>query len=125
MEDTIYDRLGSANLKLLIDNFYDFVFEDERINHLFVNTPKEVIKQKQFMFLTQFLGGPDIYSQSYGHPKMRARHLPHKITENSALSWLQCMKKAVDTLPISTELKTELFNCFPQVAIHMINTQDS
>lgn len=122
--ETLYDRLGAENLKEMLDSFYDLVFEDERINFMFANTPKEVIKEKQFLFLTQFLGGPDLYSQQYGHPKMRARHLPHSITESKAIAWLQCMNTAVYRLPISDELKKELFSCFPKVAFHMVNTAE-
>lgn len=124
MEETasLYERLGAQNLQLLVDHFYDLVFADERINGLFSKTPKEEIKQKQLLFLTQFLGGPGLYSEQYGHPKMRARHLPHAITESKAIAWLQCMNQAVYKLPIDEALKKELFSCFPQVAFHMVNT---
>lgn len=126
MEETssLYDRLGAQNLQLLIDHFYDLVFADERINALFSKTPKEEIKQKQYQFLTQFLGGPTLYSDQYGHPKMRARHIPHAITESKAIAWLQCMNQAVYKLPIDEPLKKELFSRFPQVAFHMVNTPE-
>lgn len=83
----------------------------------------EVVKQKQFYFLTQFFGGPLRYVEQYGHPMMRAKHLPHKIDRKAALAWLDCMSKAIETLPISSEFKDEIFNRFPPVAAHMINTE--
>ena len=118
--DTLYDKIGSKNLQILIDKFYDLVFSSEKIAPLFKNE-KEEIKGKQIMFLTQFLGGPQLYTEKHGHPKMRARHLPHTITEDAKSEWLKCMKLAIDTLEISDELKIALFDCFPAVAQHMVN----
>ncbi|MEN9440332.1 MAG: hypothetical protein RLZ33_408 [Bacteroidota bacterium] len=120
--DTLYNRIGSDNLKQLIDAFYDFVFANEKIGPLFQND-KEEIKEKQFLFLTQFLGGPGVYSERFGHPKMRARHIPHKITLEAKEEWLKCMRMAIDTLDqLDDALKVELYMCFPQVAQHMVNS---
>ncbi len=121
MEDVaLYYRLGESNLTLLIDRFYDMVFEDEVIGRLFT-IDKDEIKRKQFLFLTQFLGGPALYTQEFGHPKLRARHMPHPITEDAAVAWLKCMHEAICSLPIEEVLKEELFNRFPQTAFFMVN----
>jgi hemoglobin len=120
MENSLYDRLGEENLQLLVNRFYDLVFADERISHLF-KTDKEVIKEKQRLFLTQFLGGPPLYSQRYGHPQLRARHLPHPIGEEDAVAWLSCMSSAVTSLPINDQLKDELFRRFIPTAMFMVN----
>jgi hemoglobin len=122
-EQTLYSRLGSANLQLLVDRFYDLVFSDERIGSLF-KTDKKLIKEKQFLFLTQFLGGPPLYSQRYGHPQLRARHLPHPIADEDAVAWLRCMSEAITTLSIPGELKDELFKRFIPTAMFMVNQQD-
>lgn len=122
MQTTLFELLGEENLKLLVDRFYDLVFENEQIKHLF-KTDKEEIKEKQRLFLTQFLGGPPLYSERYGHPQMRARHMPHTITDDSAVAWLSCMSAALRSLPISEELKDELFKRFVPTAMFMVNTQ--
>jgi hemoglobin len=122
MESTLFDRLGADNLKLLVDRFYDLVFAHEQISHLF-KTDKAVIKEKQRLFLTQFLGGPPLYSDQYGHPKLRARHLPHIITETDATAWLSCMSQAITSLPIEEDLKDELFRGFIRTAMFMVNTE--
>ena len=119
--EALYYRLGEANLQALVDRFYDLVFENEQISHLFKNDKNE-IKEKQRLFLTQFLGGPTLYSDQYGHPKMRARHMPHPITEVDAIAWLSCMSLAIGSLPISEALKNELFSRFPQTALFMVNS---
>jgi hemoglobin len=119
-EENLYDKIGAENLQLLVDNFYNLVFSDPLLQPLF-QTDKELIKKKQYMFLTQFLGGPDIYSQEYGHPRLRARHMPHTITEEHAIAWLKCMDEAVQNLPIEDSLKKELFDRFPRTAFFMVN----
>lgn len=119
---SLYERIGGdATLRLLTDQFYDQVFEHPLISHLFKND-KDEIKEKQRLFLTQFLGGPQLYSEQYGHPRMRARHMPHTITEEGAVAWLTCMDRAVAALPISAALKEELFNRFPNTAFFMVNS---
>ena len=123
MEETLYDRLGEEHLKLLVYHFYELVFEDEQIKHLFKNNKSEIM-EKQTLFLTQFLGGPSLYTEKLGHPRMRARHLPHRITQSDAVAWLKCMSAAIDKLPITTALKDELFERFPQTALFMVNTEE-
>jgi len=122
MENTsLYSRLGETNLTLLVSNFYELVFKDEKISHLFKNDKKE-IEEKQLLFLTQFLGGPQVYSKVHGHPQMRSRHLAHAITEEDAIAWLKCMSEAIGKLPIEETLKDELFERFPQTALFMVNS---
>jgi hemoglobin len=119
--NTLYYILGEQNLKLLVTEFYDRVFSSEKIGPLFQNE-KEEIKQRQFLFLTQFLGGPQLYTEKFGHPKMRMRHLPHRIDEGAKEEWLKCMQEAIETLHVHPELKKALYNCFPPVAQHMVNS---
>jgi hemoglobin len=124
MEVTLFDRLGERNLRLLVDRFYDLVFANEQISPLF-KTDKNEIKEKQRLFLTQFLGGPPLYSERFGHPQLRARHLPHPITEHHAQAWLQCMSSTLASLPVEESLKDELFKRFVPTAMFMVNTEGS
>ena len=121
MENTIYQKLGEENLQQLVHKFYELVLENPVLSPLFT-TDMEMVKQKQTAFLTQFLGGPPKYNQTFGRPMMRARHLPHKITEAAAVEWLSCMNEAIRTLDIEDDFKSTLFNCFPRLAAHMVNT---
>jgi hemoglobin len=122
MNETLFSRLGEANLNTLVDRFYDLVFTNDQISHLF-KTDKEIIKQKQKLFLTQFLGGPPLYSQIHGHPRLRARHLPHPIGHDDAVAWLSCMSQAITSLEISETLKDQLFKQFIQTAMFMVNQE--
>jgi len=119
---TLYELLGDERLQRLLRTFYDKVFTSEIIGPLFNQTEKEVILDKQYCFLTQFLGGPPRYNEKYGTPKMRLRHMPHAITPAGRDEWLRLMKESIDTLDWDPSLKTALYNCFPQVANHMVHT---
>jgi hemoglobin len=91
MEQTLYELLGKENLKMLVDEFYELVKQNVILKDMFKNDFEE-IKQKQVLFLTQFLGGSAIYSEKHGHPMMRKKHLPHAITQQAKEAWLDCMK---------------------------------
>jgi hemoglobin len=119
---TLFERIGEENIRLLVDRFYDLVFQNEKISHLF-KTDKNVIKEKQRLFLTQFLGGPSLYSDQYGHPKLRARHMPHVIKEEHAVVWLSCMSEVITSLPIDQATKDEFFQRLVPPAMFMVNTE--
>jgi len=120
MSQSFYEILKDEGIAQLVEAFYSNVMEDERISGLFT-TDLDLVKEKQRLFLTQFFGGPALYIQKFGHPRMRMRHMPHKIDEPAAIAWLQNMKKAIDTLDITDDQKVALFNAFPRLAGHMVN----
>lgn len=123
MEPSLFDRLGEDRILVLVGRFYDLVFDHPQISHLF-KSDKELIKEKQRLFLTQFLGGPPLYSQRYGHPQLRARHMPHPIGQEDAVAWLSCMAKAIATLDADEALKDELFKRFVPTAMFMVNQEE-
>lgn len=117
---TLYSKIGPENLKAIIDGFYDLVFANEKIGHLF-KTNQALVREKQYQFLTQFLGGPQLYSANYGHPKMRMRHLPHRIDSDSRDEWLNLMRESIYEVLEDKRLAEELYNCFPKLVNHMVN----
>jgi len=117
---TLYSELGSHKLNELVNNFYDIIFHESTIAHLFQNE-KDLIREKQYLFLTQFFGGPPLYSEKFGHPKLKMRHLPHSIGVDEKDEWLRCMKMAINQLNLDEQLALQLYNCFPKVAEHMRN----
>ena len=121
MEKTIYQKLGAENLQLLVDNFYDLVQDNDLLSPLFKGD-FDSIRKKQFMFLSQFLGGPQLYTIAFGHPRMRMRHMPHKVKIEAKDEWLKCMKQCINQLDIDDNFKDVLYNCFPKVAEHMVNS---
>ncbi|MEK0397531.1 globin, partial [Lactobacillus delbrueckii] len=78
--------IGGEKLGRLVDAFYKRVAKHPDLIPIFPDYLTEVAtNQKQF--LTQFLGGPPLYTEEHGHPMLRARHLPHEITPKRAKAW--------------------------------------
>jgi hemoglobin len=77
------------------------------------------------MFLSQFLGGPALYSQEFGSPAMRARHMPHEVTPKRARAWLRCMKEAFHEIGLDQNpAGLAFYDRLTQVAGIMVNSPD-
>ncbi|MCC5922554.1 MAG: hypothetical protein JJT77_02115 [Crocinitomicaceae bacterium] len=118
---TWYAVLGENKIQQLVDAFYERVYADPILQPIFANSPIASVKDKQFRFLCQFLGGPTYYNEKYGHPRMRMRHLAHPIDQNARDAWLNCMRNAIQTLGLSATKAEALYQSFPRVADHMVN----
>ncbi len=119
---TLYSEIGAEKIEELVNAFYPKVYADPNLIPIFTGDIGEIM-MKQRLFLTQFTGGPPLYSNKYGHPRMRARHLPHEITPLRAESWLRCMKEAFEEIGLDQTLAGEAFyERLTQVAGIMINT---
>lgn len=121
--ESMIDRIGAEGLKEIVERFYGKVFANQEIGHLFKNDQQEIMI-KQYAFLTQFLGGPPLYNERFGQPKMRMRHMPHKITPRAKEVWLTLMREAIFESSIDHDIKEPLYQCFPKLADHMVNSQD-
>ena len=123
-EQSPYEWIGGAEkVSQLVDAFYKRVQQHPDLKPIF---PEDIIpvRDKQYLFLTQFFGGPHLYSEQYGHPMMRARHLPHEITPTRAEAWLSCMNEAMDEVEITGPIREFLCTRLRQTAQHMVNTPD-
>lgn len=121
-EQSLYDRIGGAEtIRRLVEAFYPKVQADPLIGPLF---PEDItpVMEKQFMFLSQFFGGPRLYSEKYGHPMMRARHLPFPITVERAVAWLDCMRSALQDIGLPKELRDEVLERLKGPAYHFVNS---
>lgn len=118
---TLYKRMGGeATLQKLVSSFYNKVGQHPELAPIFPDD-LTLTAEKQFKFLSQFFGGPDLYSQEYGHPMLRARHMPFEITPSRAKAWLSCMHEALQELDLEPAVKEEMFTRFTYTAHHMIN----
>ena len=115
---------GQETIDKLVDAFYPRVYKDPNLAPLFTGDMDE-IKRKQRMFLPQFLGGPALYSQEFGPPAMRHRHMPFEVTPKRAQSWLRCMKEAFQEIGLWDEPAGQAFyDRLTQVAGIMVNSPD-
>lgn len=120
---TPYDAIGAEKLSLLVDEFYRRVGRHPELTPIFPDDLTDVAR-KQKQFLTQYLGGPSLYTDEHGHPMMRARHLPHEVTPKRAKAWLRCMSEAMDEVGVANPLREHFFSKLALTAKHMINTPD-
>ena len=121
---TPYDTIGAETLNHLIHAFYRRVGKHPNLAPIFPDDLTETAR-KQEQFMTQFLGGPPLYTEEHGHPMLRARHMPFEITQTRAKEWLQCMEEAMDEVGLSGSIRDFYFSRLVQTAEHMINTDEN
>ncbi|MGY2892576.1 globin domain-containing protein [Deinococcus sp. UYEF24] len=129
LRGTLYDRIGPEALRALLERFYAHVAETPELAEIFPGSRDSSLwattLEKQFAFLSGFLGGPPLYHQRYGNPMLRARHLPFAVTPSRARAWLACMQAALHTTPeIDHDTAAEMYMALSRVAQHMVNTPE-
>lgn len=121
---TPYQRLGGdAAVRTLVDRFYDLMelepdYTDLRRAH---GSDLTDARDKLYWFLSGWLGGPDLYIQRFGHPRLRARHLPFAIGIRERDQWLACMNQAMLESGVDEGLRVRLLESFFQTADWMRN----
>lgn len=123
---THYERLGGeAVVRNLVDRFYDLMDSVPEYYGIRKLHPQDLSgsRQKLFMFLSGWLGGPQLYVEAYGHPMLRARHLPFPIGIAERDQWLGSMQQAMQDVGIEERLQKELFQAFAKTADHMRNKE--
>ena len=121
---TPYDAIGGdARMRELTDRFYDRMDEDPAYRTIRDLHPPDLeeSRQKLYEFLSGWLGGPQLYMQRRGHPRLRMRHGPFPIGEAERDQWLACMRDAMDAMGIDGELRAFLEQRFTHVADFMRN----
>ena len=123
-EQTPYDLIGGeSGVRDLVDRFYDYMDTDPSattVRGLHASSLRGS-REKLFLFLSGWLGGPDLYVQKYGHPMLRRRHLPFSIGSEERDQWMYCMRKALAAMPIADSLRAQLEQAFMATADHMRN----
>ncbi len=93
----IYRVMGEDNVFRMMLDFYKEL-ENSEIRHLFPSDMEEASRKSAAFFVT-LLGGPPLYLEKYGSPRMRARHLPFEIDEPARQIWLRCFDKVLEDAP--------------------------
>ena len=118
---SIYSLIGGEYaVRQIVESFYPKVQQHPLLGPLF---PQDIrgVMEKQILFLTQFFGGHSLYTEQYGHPMMRARHMPFPITPERADAWLSCMRSALSELNLQEELEAVIMDRLTGTAHHFIN----
>ena len=124
---TPYELLGGdAGIRHLVDRFYDLMDSETsaatvRALHA---TNLKASREKLYMFLTGWTGGPQLYVETHGHPRLRQRHFPFSIGSRERDEWLMCMDRALDEHPMPDQLREQLRERFHALANHMRNREE-
>lgn len=119
-----YDLIGGeAGLRQLVERFYDLMATQPETWELRKLHPQDLqsSRDKLFMFLSGWLGGPPLYEIAYGHPRLRARHLSFPVDSSMRDQWLMCMNQAIDEQITDLTLNRALKMAFARTADHMRN----
>ena len=129
-KNTFFELLGGEatgieNIRNLVETFYDIMDSDLKVVTLRSMHQPELTeaREKLFMFLTGWTGGPQLYIERYGHPMLRKRHLPFAIDESARDQWMYCMIKAMHQLNYEDELMKKLASQLYGVADFMRNKE--
>jgi len=125
-EGSLYEMIGGEEgLRSLVDRFYDLLDtspEAARIRSFHGKSLKQS-REKLFMFLSGWSGGPQLYVEKFGHPRLRMRHMPFSIGTVERDQWLWCMIKALDESRMDSSVKEFLKVRFAETADFMRNAE--
>lgn len=114
---------GEARVRELVDRFYDLMDLEAEFAGIRALHPESMdgSRDKLFWFLCGWLGGPDHYISRFGHPRLRARHLPCAIASSERDQWLRCMAWAMEDIGLDEPLRERLLGSFFETADWMRN----
>lgn len=126
-EHSPYQRLGGEQaVRKLVDRFYDLMDTLPEAETIRAMHPDDLSgsRDKLFKFLSGWLGGPQLYIQEFGHPRLRARHLPFSIGSAERDAWMLCMTQALSEMELEPLLLHHLTQSFYKTADHMRNRDE-
>jgi hemoglobin len=126
VQQSFYAAVGGADtFHAIVSRFYALVAEDEILRPLYPEDDMDGAEDRLRMFLEQYWGGPRTYSERRGHPRLRMRHIPFRITPIERDAWLRCMHAAiaeVDSETLDDQRRRELLDYLQMAADALVNT---
>lgn len=124
----MYEKIGGFEvIDHLVDDFYGIMSTDPVAQDCLATHSGRDIREsaeKLKFFLSGWTGGPQLYLEKYGHPRLRMRHFPFTIGAKEADQWLYCMRKALSRSPIEPGIQEQLMQSFEQVTEMLKGTRD-
>jgi len=122
---SFYDQVGGhQTFAKLVHEFYLGVAEDPELRALYPEEDLGPAEERLRLFLEQYWGGPTTYSEQRGHPRLRMRHHPFKVTAAQRDRWLKHMLAAVDTLGLAPADDLVLRDYLDRAAHSLVNSLD-
>ena len=123
---TTYERIGGdAAGGKLCDRFYELMASVPQFAELRAMHPEDLSgsRDKLYMFLSGWFGGPDLFVEKFGHPRLRARHMPFAIGVKERDQWVACMVLAMEDVGIEESIRSKLLENFFNTADFMRNKE--
>jgi len=99
---TPYEEIGGDDVvRSLVETFYDLIEDESPMLRQMLPRDTSTSRQKLYEFLSGWLGGPQLYTERRGHPRLRLRHMPFDIGTPEADEWMRCMRKAIRSVGIA------------------------
>ncbi|MBS1808881.1 MAG: group II truncated hemoglobin [Acidobacteria bacterium] len=116
---------GEQSVRKLVDRFYDLMDTLPEAKGLRALHPESLVssREKLFMFMSGWLGGPPLFVEKFGHPRLRARHTPFPIGESERDQWLMCMQQSVNELDVEQKWRDFLMEKLNGLADFMRNKE--
>lgn len=116
---------GHQTFDKLVSVFYAEVAADPEFRALYPEEDLGPAEDRLRMFLEQYWGGPTTYQEQRGHPRLRMRHAPFRITHRERDTWLRHMRTAMDSVALEPEQDALLWAYLTRAADAMVNTLDA
>ena len=124
----VYDMIGGESaVRALVQRFYQLMDSQPEAWEIRQLHPESLAgsEEKLFMYLSGYLGGPNLYIEKFGHPRLRARHLPFPIGMRERDQWLNCMEQALIDTQVAAPVKDALMKALTDLADFMRNKSEA
>jgi len=119
-----FERIGGAvTIDRLVESFYRKMDEEPNAAGIRAMHPSDLGPTKQVLkrYLTEWMGGPKLYSAEKGHPRLRQRHMGFPIGEAERDAWLMCMRSALQVAVTEEAARAEIYALLSKLADWMRN----
>ena len=123
---SVYEKIGGdTTVGKLCDRFYELMDTVPQFAQVRSMHPESLqgAREKLFMFLSGWFGGPDLFVEKFGHPMLRARHMPFSIGTQERDQWVACMVLAMEDVGIEENIRKKLLDNFFKTADFMRNRE--
>lgn len=122
--ESLYSRLGGEMvLREFVEQLYGYMARSADVGHVRKMHSQDLshARDRLFMFLSGMLGGPPLYMEAFGHPRLRRKHIHFEIGNKERDQWLQCAQYAADQLDVAPQVSEELMAELAAMANHLRN----
>jgi hemoglobin len=122
--ETLFNEIGGeVPVRALVDRFYDLMDTLPEAAPIRAMHPADLStsREKLYLFLVGWLGGPQLYIARFGHPRLRARHMPFAVDTAARDQWMLCMNQALAEQVSDPGMRAQLGSALGRVADHMRN----